>query len=385
MSLSGRVLVVIQDDHERAELAKVISGLGHTAFSEGSVDKLLAYLDQNIDVVLCDLQFDPGPEFDLIRLWKRRSPQSAFILVTSQGRSSAGIDAIKAGAHHYLTRPVEHGDLALVVGNEIAANREPREPSISPPRFDRIIGHGPQMQRVFSRIRKVAKVDTTVLIVGENGTGKELVAHALHENSPRNKGPFVAINVAAVPATLVESELFGHVRGAFTGATDPRIGRFEQADGGTLFIDEIGDFDIALQPKLLRVLETLHVCPVGGHADRKVDVRVIAATNRDLREMIKHGTFRDDLYYRLNVVQIPIPPLRQRTEDIPILVEHFLEKLSQRRGEPPRQVLPEVMSRLISYSWPGNIRELQNTIESMLVFSTGQVLTERDLPSHIAP
>src|SRR5436305_3460466 len=196
------------------------------------------------------------------------------------------------------------------------------------------------MKDVFAKIQRAAPVDSTVLILGENGTGKELVAQALHHNSPRKRGPFVAVNCAAVPATLVESELFGHVRGAFTGATDRRIGRFEQADEGTLFIDEIGDFELGLQAKLLRVLETLTVTPVGGHEDRKVNVRVIAATSRDIRKMVEDGTFREDLYYRLNVVTITLPPLRQRPDDIPSLVDHFLKEITTQKHTSPKRVSP---------------------------------------------
>jgi transcriptional regulator with PAS, ATPase and Fis domain len=226
-------------------------------------------------------------------------------------------------------------------------------------------------------------VDSTVLILGESGTGKELVAQALHHNSLRKKGPFVPINVAAVPATLVESELFGHVRGAFTGATDRRVGRFEQADGGTLFIDEIGDFELSLQAKLLRVLETLTVTPVGGHEDRKVNVRVVAATSRDIRKMVEEGTFREDLYYRLNVIGITLPPLRDRPDDIPILVEHFLKDITEHKHTAIRRVSPEVMRRLQSYRWPGNVRELRNILESMMVLADSEMLTERDLPDTI--
>jgi DNA-binding NtrC family response regulator len=226
-------------------------------------------------------------------------------------------------------------------------------------------------------------VDATVLILGENGTGKELVAQALHHNSPRKKQPFVAVNCAAVPATLVESELFGHVKGAFTGATDRRIGRFEQADGGTLFIDEIGDFELGLQAKLLRVLETLTFTPVGGHEDKKVDVRVIAATSRDVPKMVHEGAFREDLYYRLNVVQVKLPALRERTDDIPLLVDHFLRELSEKKGITPHRVSLEVMRLFMSYRWPGNVRELRNKLESMMIMAEGEVLTERDVPAEI--
>jgi DNA-binding NtrC family response regulator len=239
------------------------------------------------------------------------------------------------------------------------------------------------MKEVFARIQRAAPVDATVLILGENGTGKELVAQAVHHNSPRKKMPFVAVNCAAVPATLVESELFGHVKGAFTGATDRRIGRFEQADSGTLFIDEIGDFELGLQAKLLRVLETLTFTPVGGHEDKKVDVRVIAATSRDVPKMVQEGTFREDLFYRLNVVQIKLPALRDRSGDVPLLVEHFLKELSERKGIAPHRVSQEVMRSFMAYRWPGNVRELRNKLESMMIMADGEVLTDKDLPSEI--
>ena len=250
--------------------------------------------------------------------------------------------------------------------------------------LDQIIGQSKQMKDVFAKIQRAAPVDSTVLILGESGTGKELVAQALHHNSPRKKGPFVAVNCAAVPATLVESELFGHVRGAFTGATDRRIGRFEQADGGTLFIDEIGDFELGLQAKLLRVLETLTLTPVGGHEDRKVNVRVVAATSRDMFKMVEDGTFREDLFYRLNVVTINLPPLRDRPDDIPILVDHFLKEITAQKRAAPRRISPEVMRKFQQYRWPGNVRELRNTLESMMVLAEGEMLTERDLPDRLA-
>jgi transcriptional regulator with PAS, ATPase and Fis domain len=249
---------------------------------------------------------------------------------------------------------------------------------------DQIIGQSKQMKTVFERIQRAAPVDSTVLVLGESGTGKELVAQALHQNSTRKKGPFVAVNIAAVPPTLVESELFGHVRGAFTGATDRRIGRFEQADGGTLFVDEVGDFELSLQAKLLRVLETFTVTPVGGHEDRKVNVRVLAATSRDIRKMVAEGTFREDLFYRLNVVTISLPPLRDRPDDLPVLVDHFLRDIAASKNTPARRISPEVMRRFQTYRWPGNVRELRNILESMMVLSDGEMLTERDLPQQIA-
>src|SRR5439155_12056549 len=286
--------------------------------------------------------------------------------------------------------PVNPDEIVLLIRRAVEGLQKDKELDNLRRRLDqkfgleKIVGQSKQMKDVFARIQRAAPVDSTVLVLGESGTGKELVAQALHHNSPRKKGPFVAVNCAAVPATLVESELFGHVRGAFTGATDKRMGRFEQADNGTLFIDEIGDFELALQAKLLRVLETLTLTPVGGHEDRKVNVLVLAATSRDIRKMVADGTFREDLYYRLNVIPIVLPPLRDRPDDIPILVDHFLKEIASSKGTPPRRISPEVMRRFQSFRWPGNVRELRNTLEQMMVLAEGEVLTERDLPERIA-
>lgn len=296
---------------------------------------------------------------------------------------------MKNGAYDYLTKPINTDELVLVIRRAVEGQKKDKE--IDSLRrqldqkfgLDQIIGQSKLMKDVFAKIQKAAPVDSTVLVLGETGTGKELVAQALHYNSPRKKGPFVAVNAAAVPATLVESELFGHVRGAFTGATDRRMGRFEQADGGTLFIDEIGDFEIGLQAKLLRVLETLTVTPVGGHEDRKVDVRVLAATRQDIRKMVEAGTFREDLYYRLNVVTINLPPLRQRPDDIPILIEHFLRIMNNKYGGEPKRVSPDVMRKLINYRWPGNVRELSHALERMMVLADSGTLMEADLPDEI--
>src|SRR6185436_12121591 len=294
-------------------------------------------------------------------LWKQRNPETHFILVTGHGSISSVVEAMKSGAYHYVTKPINPDELILLIKRAIESMAKDKEIDSLRRRLDQrfgldqIVGQSKQMKEVFARIQRAAPVDSTVLILGESGTGKELVAQALHHNSLRKKGPFVAVNCAAVPATLVESELFGHVRGAFTGATDRRIGRFEQADGGTLFIDEIGDFEIGLQAKLLRVLESLTVTPVGGHEDRKVNVRVLAATSRDIRKMVEQGTFREDLYYRLNVVTIMLPPLRDRVDDVPILVEHFLRDITDSKHTGPRRVDSEVMRRLTQYRWPGNV------------------------------
>jgi len=390
MSHAGRVLVVEDHEAERRALSQILKSDGFTVFGAENADKALGYVEENIDVVLSDLHMGDVSGIDLLNLWKKRRPETQFILLTGEKATNAAVEAIKAGAYDYVTKPINPEELSLLIKRAIEAMQKDKELDSLRRRLDQkfgldqIVGQSKQMKDVFAKIQRAAPVDSTVLILGESGTGKELVAQALHHNSLRKKGPFVAVNCAAVPATLVESELFGHVRGAFTGATDRRIGRFEQADGGTLFIDEIGDFELGLQAKLLRVLETLTLTPVGGHEDRKVDVRVIAATSRDLRKMVENGTFREDLFYRLNVVQITLPPLRDRPDDVPILVDHFLREITANKHTSPRKVSPEVSRRFQMYRWPGNVRELRNTLESMMVLAESDVLTERDLPERIA-
>jgi DNA-binding NtrC family response regulator len=389
MSSAGRILVVEDQETERRAVSQILKAEGFSVFGAESADKAVGYIDENIDVVLSDLHMGDVSGIDLLHLWKKQKPETQFILLTGHSSVDSAVEAIKSGAYDYLTKPIHPDELVLLIKRAVETQQKDKEIDNLRRRLDQkfgldqIIGQSKQMKDVFAKIQRAAPVDSTVLILGESGTGKELVAQALHHNSNRKKGPFVAVNCAAVPATLVESELFGHVRGAFTGATDRRVGRFEQADGGTLFIDEIGDFELGLQAKLLRVLETLTLTPVGGHEDRKVNVRVIAATSRDIRKMLEEGTFREDLYYRLNVVTIILPPLRQRLDDIPILVDHFLREISQQKHTAPRRISPEVMRRFEAYRWPGNVRELRNTLERMMVLAEGEVLTEKDLPEEI--
>ncbi|HEV2295750.1 MAG TPA: sigma-54 dependent transcriptional regulator [Tepidisphaeraceae bacterium] len=390
MSNAGRVLVVEDHEVERRAVSQILKAEGFTVLGAENADKALGYMDENIDVVLSDLNMGDVSGLDLLQLWKKTKPETQFILLTGHSSVNSAVEAIKAGAFDYVTKPINHDELVFLVKRAMEVMAKDKEIDSLRRRLDQkfgldqIVGQSKEMKDVFAKIQRAAPVDSTVLVLGESGTGKELVAQALHHNSTRKKGPFVAVNCAAVPATLVESELFGHVRGAFTGATDKRMGRFEQADGGTLFIDEIGDFEIGLQSKLLRVLETLTVTPVGGHEDRKVNVRVLAATSRDIRKMVEQGTFREDLFYRLNVVTITLPPLRDRPDDVAILVEHFLKDISANKHTAPKKVSPEVMRRFQQYRWPGNVRELRNTLESMMVLAEGDLLTERDLPERIA-
>jgi two-component system, NtrC family, response regulator HydG len=390
MAIAGRVLVVEDHESERRAVSSILKSEGLTVFGAESADKALSYIEENIDVVLSDLNMGDVSGLDLLNLWKKRQPDTQFILVTGHSSINSAVEAMKSGAFDYITKPVNTDELIHLIRRAVESLNKDKELDNLRRRLDQkfgldqIVGQSRLMKEVFARIQRAAPVDSTVLILGESGTGKELVAQALHHNSPRKKGPFVAVNCAAVPATLVESELFGHVRGAFTGATDRRIGRFEQSDGGTLFVDEIGDFELGLQAKLLRVLESFTVTPVGGHEDRKVNVRVVAATSRDIRKMVDEGKFREDLFYRLNVVSITLPPLRDRPDDIPILVEHFLKEITEQKHTAPRRVSREVMERFQNYRWPGNVRELRNTLESMMVLGDGDLLTEKDLPERVA-
>ena len=390
MSISGRLLVVEDHELERKSIMLLLKREGFQVFGAENADKAIGYVDENIDVVLSDLHMGDVSGLDLLTLWKQKRPDTHFIMVTGHSSIDSAVEAIKKGAYDYITKPVNPDELTLLIKRAIETKQKDQEIESLRRRLDhkfgldQIVGQSKQMKDVFAKVQRAAPVDSTVLILGESGTGKELIAQALHHNSPRKKGPFVAVNCAAVPASLVESELFGHVRGAFTGATDRRMGRFEQADGGTLFIDEIGDFELGLQAKLLRVLETFTVTPVGGHEDRKVSVRVLAATSRDVTRMVEQGTFREDLYYRLNVVSITLPPLRDRPDDIALLVEHFLKEIAEKKHTAIKRISPEVMRRFQTYRWPGNVRDLRNALESMMVLAEGELLTERDLPERIA-
>jgi len=389
MSTQGHLLVVEDDEVTRKAMIQKLKSEGFTVHGADSADKAISYVDEGVDVVLSDLHMGDVSGIDLMTLWKARKPETHFIVITGETGAAAAVQAMKAGAFDYINKPVNVDELTILIKRAIDTNRKEKEIDDLRRRLDQkfgldqIVGQSKIMRDVFARIQRAAPVDSTVLILGDSGTGKELVAQALHHNSPRKKGPFVAVNIAAVPPTLVESELFGHVRGAFTGATDRRMGRFEQADAGTLFIDEIGDFELSLEAKLLRVLETYTVTPVGGHEDRKVNVRVLAATSRDINKMVKEGTFREDLFYRLNVITVKLPGLHERTDDIPILCEHFLKEICENKHTAKKRISPEVMRRFMTYRWPGNVRELRNTLESMMVLADGEILTENDLPERI--
>jgi DNA-binding NtrC family response regulator len=309
-------------------------------------------------------------------------------MITAHGSVENAVEAVKLGAFDYLEKPFEQEQIRQVVAKAMNTytlarqNARPEEPLSSRGRF-RLVGQSPAIRQIYAVVEKVANTPSTVLITGESGTGKELIARALHENSSRHAGPFIKINCAAIPKTLMESELFGYEKGAFTGAVGAKPGRFELAHGGTLFLDEIGEIPVEMQVKLLRVLQESEFERVGGIRTIKVDVRLVTATNRDLLQDISAGSFREDLYYRLNVVPIHIPPLRDRHEDIPLLLEHFLTKFNDRLKKQIGSVAPEAIARMVSYHWPGNIRELENLMERTMLFCERSEIQVSDLPPEI--
>jgi two-component system nitrogen regulation response regulator GlnG len=337
-----------------------------------------------LDVRLGDMS---GLEaFDRIRAIDPRLP---VIIITAYATTETAIEAMKRGAFEYLLKPVDLHQLREVVARALELSRLNHVPALfeeeEPPggvAVDRIVGHSPAMQEVYKAIGRIAALDVPVLITGASGTGKELVARAIYRHSPRSGGPFLAINCAALPESLLESELFGHERGAFTGADRRRIGKFEQANHGTLFLDEIGDLPATAQPKMLRLLQEQQFERVGGNEIVQTDVRVLAATNQDLEDLVAAGQFRQDLYYRLKVITIRLPLLRERREDLPLLVAHFLKVLDRELGKRVNSVAPEAMRLLEAYAWPGNVRELQSAIKYALVQAVGEVLTPECLPEH---
>jgi len=322
---------------------------------------------------------------DLLRELKASRPETAVVMITAHGSEKVAVQAMKAGAQDYVPKPFDNDEIRIVVQRALEHTRLEREHRMLLERIDRelrfenLVGSGAAMRRVFEMIEKVAETDLTVLVRGESGTGKELVAQALHQRSPRRGRPFVAVNCAAISRELVESELFGHERGAFTGADARRIGRFEAANGGTIFLDEIGDMAPETQAKVLRVLEERSLERVGSTKPVAVDVRVVAATHRDLEAEVKRGRFREDLYYRLKVVQISVPPLRERREDVPALANRFLSQLAERLGREPRRVSAGALAALAGYAWPGNVRELRNVVEQAAVLAPNDTIAETDL------
>ncbi len=386
---AARLLLVDDDRASREATAAFLAGQGFTVATAASGRAALEQLTDGIAVIITDLRMPDLDGMQLLQLAQQRVPHAPVIMVTGHGTQNAAVQALKAGAFHYITKPVNPDELVSLVRQALDKNRMALEIARLHEQlrlrrgFGGMVGNSGTMRRVFEIVRMAADSPSTVLIEGESGTGKELVARALHDLSRRAGGPFVPVNCAALPEALIESELFGHERGAFTGATDRRVGKFQAADGGTLLIDEIGDMKLDLQSKLLRAIETRCVTPVGGNRQVAVDVRIIAATNRDLSEMVRQQRFREDLYYRLNVVQVRLPALRERPEDIPLLTRFFLGEIVKDAGRAPLELTPEALACLRAYTWPGNVRQLRNILEGVVVLSTRPVIDVGDLPEEV--
>ena len=386
-------LLVVDDDAESCEVvAEALRGEGYTvATAKGGRAALTLTKEHGYDVIVSDIRMPDLDGMDLLRGLRKAVPDASVILMTAFGGVEAALEAIKEGAYDYVSKPLNLDELLLTVRRAIEQRRLVHESQ----RFrqslehryhlENIIGVSPRMLDVFKLIARVAATRSTVLITGESGTGKQVVARALHFNGPRAAGPFVTIDCAGLAETLLESELFGHVRGAFTGAVATRRGLFETGHGGTVFLDEVGDIGPNIQAKLLRVLELQEIKPVGGNESIRIDVRLIAATNKDLRTEVQAGRFREDLFYRLNVVSIQLPPLRERREDIPALAHHFLQRYSVANGKAIGEIAPESMTRLEAYSWPGNGRELENAIERAVAVGSHPILLPDDLPPYLVP
>ncbi|HXU73298.1 MAG TPA: sigma-54 dependent transcriptional regulator [Polyangia bacterium] len=386
-----RVLIVDDEANARTALAELLRDEGYVVEIAADGFKALPKLEElRPDVVVTDLKMPGLTGLELMEKIRERDPECVVIVMTAFGAVESAVQAMRKGAADYLTKPVNVEELSLVLKREVERKRlraeagQLRERLSEKHRIDNIIGSSPAMQQVFDAVLQVAPSRASVLINGESGTGKELVAAAIHQHSPRAKKSFVKLHCAALAESLLESELFGHERGSFTGAVGRREGRFEQADGGTLFLDEIGEISASIQVKLLRFLQEHEFERVGGNQTVKVDVRVITATNRNLLQRVKDGLFREDLYYRLNVVSVEMPPLRARSSDIPLLAAHFLAKYARENEKAIEGFTDDALARLANYEWPGNVRELENAIERAVVVCKKSRIGVEDFASAIA-
>ena len=381
-----KILIIDDDTSLRRVLEYNLQEEGYEVFAaaDGAAG-LILFDEEQPELVITDLKMPGMSGFQVLAGVKSRAPETPVIVITAFGAVETAVEAMKLGAYDYITKPFNRDELKLAVKKALEMrglseeNRRLREELAERAEFRNIVGISRKMEQVFQIVRKVADTEATVLITGESGTGKELVAGAIHSLSSRRAAPFVAINCAAIPRDLLESELFGHVKGAFTGAIRDKPGKFQLADGGTLFLDEVGELPVELQPKLLRAIQERIVEPVGGTSPKKLDVRVVAATNIDLEKAIAAGDFREDLYYRLAVIPLHLPPLRERREDIPLLIRHFAAK----HGGHSVTLTAEAMEALRGYPWPGNVRELENTVERMLILRNGDVIEAGELPDKI--
>src|SRR5690349_18625774 len=386
-------ILVVDDEKSICELLEItFRKEGHRVEVANSVDAAKRKLESQIfDIIISDIRMPGGDGVDLLKFAKEIAPDSFFVLMTALPALDTAIAALNSGADRYVIKDHNHIDQLRRAVQEVSESLRWKKEARYLRReirrltgLDNIIGQSPKMRAIFDMIQTVAPQTSRVLITGESGTGKELVARAIHENSQRSQAPFITINCGAFPVTLLESELFGYMKGAFTGANENRQGLFQAAQGGTLFMDELGNMSLTMQVKLYRVLQEGKVRPLGSTEEVDVDVRVIAATNKDFEKEIAEGRFREDLYYRLSVIPIQLPPLRERKEDIPLLARHFLENFRKTMEKPIEAISPEAMRKLESYDWPGNVRELENTMERAVALESGTEISVRVLPDRIA-
>jgi len=391
MTPHERILVVDDEEQMRDLLAKVLERKGYEVSVCGDGAEALTLLEREpADLVITDVRMPGLNGMEALRAVKELNPEIVVLIMTAFGSIDQAVQAVKEGAYDYINKPFKIDEILLTIQKALEERHLRHEVSTlrqelrTRYHFENLIGKSRAMQEVFGLIEQVAGSRSTVMVYGKSGTGKELVAKAIHYNSPRSAKAFVAVNCAAIPAELLESELFGHEKGAFTGAIATKVGKFELATGGTLFLDEIGHMRLDLQAKILRALQEREIERVGGTRTIKIDVRVLAATNRDLKKAIEDGTFREDLYYRLNVVPITLPDLKDRQEDIPLLANHFVQKFAPESNPAMREIAKEAMAILMSHTWPGNVRELENVIERAVTLGRGPAVEPRDLPPHLA-
>ncbi len=394
-------VLVVDDERElREALLQAITALGHNVVLAENGEEALRIMHErgldtpaSIHIALLDVNMPGMSGLEVLREIRYLDPSVSVLIITAHGNIRDAVEAMREGAYNYIEKPVQETDLEDLVKRASEAHALVQELGLNAPKVtldngEEFIGNSQQMRSVFQVIQRLGQVNTSVLIRGENGTGKELVARAVHFNSPRKEKPYVAVNCGAIPENLIESEFFGHEKGSFTGADQRHIGKFQYAEGGTLFLDEIGDISTSMQVKLLRVLQERKFTPIGSNREIRCDVRIIAATNRNLEEMIRASQFRQDLFYRLNVMPIQLPPLRERIDDIPILVEHFIEKINalhSRQGNEIRGIRQDALNALKNYTWPGNIRELENIIERAFVLENSLYITLPSLPEVLWP
>lgn len=385
-----KILLVEDEDLSRDSLVRLLKMTGFNVKGAASGKMALSFLShEQFDIIITDLFLPDINGIDILKQVKELSPHTEVILITGHASAETAVKAMKEGAFDYVTKPLNFDELSITISKALekrqllTENVYLKQQLHNKYDFDNIIGASPAMQTLFARMKRIANTDSTVLVLGESGTGKELVARALHFNSQRKDKSFIPVNCAAIPENLLESELFGHVKGSFTGAIRDKVGKFEAANLGSIFLDEIGTMPMHLQSKLLRVLQEQEVERIGSTKTIQLDVRVISATNVNLEEEVKKGTFREDLYYRLNVIPIQLPPLRERTEDILSLLKYFLEKNCKEMKRPTMSISNEALEMLEAYRWPGNVRELENMVERIVALTDGNRITANDIPANI--